>query len=224
MLLESKLKLLHIISETAAQPQVPQNELDHSVYTKRESWFACGFLWRWKRQISLHQMQQIVNSVRDTRLDLTWQTSDCIMDSVADPRLSNFSYNSDEKYNVVFSLRLLWDMRSLMSGYCQRSCSDKIFPHGASPLTHPWLFKLKLLLTWKKTHIMIKKKKKKGRTWKALSRASQSCQTSALHHTTGSLAPSLPQPPTLFTFCWQRDLEVFGSALRSLGTIRQFTF
>lgn len=95
------------------------------------------------------------------------------------------------------------------SGSSQRSSSDKIFPHKESPPAQP-------SLSEKKQHTARVRVKKTR--WRPT-------EPSRARRTTGSLAPSSsPSPPALFTFCWQGDLEVFGSSLRSLGTIRRFTF
>lgn len=108
----------------------------------------------------------------------------------------------------------------LMSGSPQYCSSDKIFPHQKSPPAHPWFYEQKQHSTFN-----LKKKKKKGNLGPGqLSQPEQSefCCVTRTQQVHLRLC-SLPAP-ALFTFCWQGDLEVFGSALHSLGTIRQFTF
>lgn len=134
---------------------------------------------------------------------------------------------SVSRNNFVFLPFLIWNMKDMkhwhyprISGSSQHSSPDKIFPPlRVTTQTHPWLF---VQIT---NHLKIK-----GGAWGGC------LETLVLVNQTKQIGLSYVvwqehsrftcsfTAPALFTFSWNGDLEVFGSALHSLGTIRQFTF
>ena len=119
-----------------------------------------------------------------------------------------FLYNTGKNSTLFFSLLLILDMKKqlcLCLVHLSVLALTKYFPIKGHHLHTPWHFEQKPHATF---------------NFVLAGQTNQTCS----EHNRFTLSPSVSQSPALFTFCWQGDLEVFGPALRSLGTIRRFTF